>query len=201
MPKTLPIPPSAGPPPHSPADSNTFVIESTVARTLESSTFAFSQVECTGAASERASRATQKAASATANEPAKREREQSRRSGARRRRGVSRAIRAGPMRGEAADERLRDEEREQRRPGSEDAEPDDLVEAGEAGDADVERGSAPPRAGRSPRPRRRGRSRSRRSGAGSAAADQAAALAGRAGHRGERRERPRVAPNGSWSPA
>ena len=53
MPKTLPMPPSAGPPPHSPADSKTFVIESTVARTLESSTFAFSHVECTGAASER----------------------------------------------------------------------------------------------------------------------------------------------------
>ena len=44
MPNTLPTPPSTGPPAHSPADPKTFVIESTVARTHESSTFAFSHV-------------------------------------------------------------------------------------------------------------------------------------------------------------
>ena len=70
MPKTLPTTPSAGPPPHSPADPKTFVIESTVARTLESSTFALSHVEYTGAASDRTTRAAQNAARATANEVA-----------------------------------------------------------------------------------------------------------------------------------
>ncbi len=70
IPKTLPTTPSAGPPPHSPAEPKTFVIESTVARTRESSTLAFSHVEYTGAASERTTRAAQNATSATAKDVA-----------------------------------------------------------------------------------------------------------------------------------
>ena len=108
-------PPSAGPPPHSPADSKTFVIEITVARTLESSTFAFSQVECTGAASDRVE--------PRGPEGRERERERAgeartragRRPVARRTRSSVRAIRAGPIAAKRRDERLRDDDRRARR--------------------------------------------------------------------------------------
>lgn len=48
--KTLPTTPTAGPPVHWPIASAWFVIESTVARTLESSTLRLSQAAKIGAA-------------------------------------------------------------------------------------------------------------------------------------------------------
>ena len=71
LPNAFPITPSAGPPPHSPAESPRFVIEMTVARTLESSMLELSQVEYTGPARERNTRVAQKVRTARAKLPAK----------------------------------------------------------------------------------------------------------------------------------
>jgi len=56
MPKTVPMPPSAGPPATCPIASDWFEIDSTVARTLESVMFWLTQVTEIGDWSERVSR-------------------------------------------------------------------------------------------------------------------------------------------------